>query len=314
MGLALGLCARGLLICAVVGAVACRRGQPTGSARSQRLSPGLVARVGPVSIPGRVVEASARAAGTGADQALQRIVQDALLAAEARAALTPSAELDAIEATVFARALLEDIGRQTRARGLPSDEELAAATQRRWAELDRPPSSRTTHAVALVKRPEQRAEAREVAERIARATRGARDADDFKRRALGVESGPIQVVAESLPPITEDGRAVPMGSGTGKDPGNYDARFARACNALAHPGEQSEVVESDFGWHVIRLEERLPAVRMSAEERRRTVAGEVYRGRASRERTRLLKALRARTSVVVTRNATELTGLLKADP
>jgi hypothetical protein len=261
-----------------------------------------------------MVEATARAAGSGADQALQRIVQDVLLAMEARAALAHSAELDAIEATVFARALLEDIQRQTRARGLPTDEELAAATRRRWAELDRPSSSRTIHAVALVKRPEQRAEAREVAERIARATRGARDADDFRRRALSVNPGAIQVVVEALPPITEDGRAVPMGPGAGDRPGKYDARFARACNAIAQPGQQSEVVESDFGWHVIRLEERLPAIRMSAEERRRAVAQEVYRTRAGRERALLLKALRARTSLVVARNASELTGLLKAGP
>ncbi|MBN1612646.1 MAG: peptidylprolyl isomerase [Polyangiaceae bacterium] len=233
---------------------------------------------------------------------------------EARAALSPGADLDAIEAAVLARILLEDIRRETRARGLPSDEELAVATQRRWVELDRPSSSRTTHAVALVKRPEQRAEAREVAQRIARATRGARDAEDFKRRALAVNPGAIGVVVEALPPITEDGRAVPVGTGADDGPGKYDVRFARACNAIARPGEQSEVVESDFGWHVIRLEERLPAVRMSVEERRRAVSAEVYRARASREREQLLKALRARTRVVVTRNATELAGLLKAAP
>jgi hypothetical protein len=288
--------------------------QPTVSARSQRLSAGLVARVGSLSISRPMVQASARVAGCGADQALQRIVEDALLAMEARAGLTSSAELAAMEATVFARVLLEDIQRRARARGLPSDEELVVATQRHWVELDRPSSARTTHAIARVKRPEQRAEAREVAERIARATRGARDADDFKRRALAVNPGAIQVVVESLPPITEDGRSVPVGTGGADGFRKYDARFARACNALAQPGEQSGVVESDFGWHVIRLEERLPAVHVSAEERRRAVAEEVYRTRAVRQREQLLKALRARTPVVVARNATALTGLLKAGP
>jgi hypothetical protein len=306
-------CSRRLVICVFAGALACHSVEPDASIRSQRLAPGLVGRVGPLSIPGSMVEGSARATRVGADQALQRIVQDALFALEARATLTRG-ETDAIEATVLARVMLEDIQGKTRALGLPSDEEVAAATRRRWVELDRPPSSRTTHAVALIKRPEQRAEAREVAERIARATRGARDADDFMRRARAVYPGAIQVVAESLPPITEDGRAVPAAGDTGDAPRTFDPRFARACNAIAQPGEQSDVVESDFGWHVIRLEERLPALRVSVDERRRVVAEEVYRGRASREREQLLKALRTRTPVVVTRNATELTGLLKASP
>jgi hypothetical protein len=303
-----------LVVLALVGAAGCRRTESAARVNSQPLSSGLVARVGPWFIPARMVETTARANGSSATRALERITQDALLAAHARVALMSSAQLRALEAAVLARVLLEDIQARARARGLPSDEELAAETKRRWVEFDRPSSSRTTHAVARVKRPQQRAEARDVAEHIARATRGARDAEDFKRRASAVNPGAIEVVVESLPPITEDGRAVPVGSSAGDVSRTFDARFARACNELARPGDQSDVVESQFGWHVIRLEERLPAVRMPAEERRRAVASDVYRMRASREHEQLLRALRTRIPVVVKRNAAELTGLLKAGP
>lgn len=307
-------CILGCAMVAFVGGASCRRTEPTVRIGSPALAPGLVARVGPLSISAQTVEATARAAGCSATEALHRVVQDALLAAEGHAALARHAELGLIEATVWARVLLQDIRARARERGLPSDEELAAATERRWLELDRPPSARTTHALARIKRPQQAAEAREVAGRIARATHGALDADDFKRRALAVKPGAIEVVVEALPPITEDGRTVPVGAVAADPAAKFDARFARACHAIARPGEQSDPVESGFGWHVILLEERLPAVRIPAEERRRMVADEVYRERARRERDRLVEVLRAQAPVVVARNATELTGLLKAPP
>ena len=67
-----------------------------------------------------------------------------------------------MERAALARAVLEDLLAAARAKGPPSDEEVAELTKERWAELDRPPL-RTIHAVALVKDPAQKAAARALA-------------------------------------------------------------------------------------------------------------------------------------------------------
>ena len=50
--------------------------------------------------------------------------------------------------------------------------------------------------------------------------------------------------------------------------------FEDAVNALTKPGELSEPVESQFGYHIIRLEERREKGRLSYEEVRAQLVGE----------------------------------------
>ena len=50
--------------------------------------------------------------------------------------------------------------------------------------------------------------------------------------------------------------------------------FEDAVNKLTKPGELSEPVESQFGYHIIRLEERREKGRLSYEEVRAQLVGE----------------------------------------
>ena len=219
-----------------------------------------------------------------------------------------------IQRAELARALLESIREQARGRGLPTDAELARARARRWWEFDRPASVRTSHAVALANGPEQSDQAREVAERIAAAVRGITDSKEFIRRARDVDPGPIEVRVESLPPVSVDARYVKAPEAQPQGAERVDPRFARAANAIEQVGQQSPVIETDFGWHVILLEERLPAQRFSDQELRPRVLDDVILERAGVQTDQLLKALSSHRQVQIERNAAEGMGLVVVQP
>lgn len=171
------------------------------------LPPGVVARVGSDDISSRGVGQVAAAQRITREQALDRMVADALFAAEARDRFP--ATVAAAERGAAARALLEELQRAARAAGPPTDTEVQQVTERRWWDLDRPPSVKVTHAVVRVKKPVDDSAARELAERIAKATVGAESAADFEKRATAVPANGLTVLVEHLPPVTEDGRVVP---------------------------------------------------------------------------------------------------------
>lgn len=279
------------------------------------LPSGLAARVGDEDVRLSSVARIVQAQGVSPWEARDRAVSDALFAAAVRSDPQETARVTSAERSVLARAVVERLRDDAAALGPPTEDEVRQLTEQRWPELDRPPSVRTTHAVVLVKKPADDAAARELAAAVARAVAGATDSDDFIARAKQVPSHGLEVTAEALPAATADGRMWDPNERVPKAiPGSLDLDFARAAAALEARGDQSPLVKSSFGYHVIRLEERYPPVRTSLEERREKLSAEVLSRRAKRELDVLVARLRAQTPVETDRAVEALTALVPAVP
>jgi peptidyl-prolyl cis-trans isomerase C len=290
---------------------ACASEHASSTVQTDKLAEGVAARVGDDVVLLETVRRVAVAQGSSAREARDRLITDTLLAAEARRRFVGSGLAGTAERVALSRAVLEQLTEKARAQGPPSQAETLELTRERWWELDRPSSSRTTHAVVIVDRPEREAEARDVADEIAEAVRDVRAAELFLERAHAVAARGLRVRVERLPPVTSDGRIVPEAGSVNRDRGGrFDEQFARAANAIAGVGEQSPVTRTRFGFHIILLEERLPEQRPSLEERTRLLADEVTARRARQLADSLLERLRAQTPVEISRSADELTGRL----
>lgn len=264
----------------------------------------VAARVGDDSIPASVVARVADDQRTTRTEALRRLVDDAVAASAARArGLDQHAPASWNLRAARARFAVEHLLATARAGGPPTDEEIKRISEAHWLEVDRPVSVRTVHALAIVKpgdSAEKKQRARQVARDLHAAVASAKTPEEFVSLARAVPHPPeIDVRVEGVPATTEDGW-VTEGSG------RMDPRFARVANLLASAGDTSEVVESDFGFHVIRLVERIPEQRMPMEARRVAFVEETYSLRAHEAKEARLAALRARYPVVVEPSAEEL--------
>ena len=299
---------------ALLGALGCGEHRAAATATGP-LPSGIAARVGDDDVRLSSVARIAQAQGVSPREARDRAVSDALLAAAFRADPQEAARVTSAERSVLARAVVERLRDDAAALGPATDEELQKLTEQRWPELDRPPSVRTTHAVVIVKKPADDAPARELATAIARAVAGARDSADFIARAKQVPTQGLDVTAETLPAATPDGRMWDPNERVPKAiPGSLDLDFTRAATALKERGEQSPLVKSSFGYHVIRLEERYPEARSSPDERREKLAPEILSRRTKRELDALVARLHAQTPVETERAVEALTALVPIAP
>lgn len=283
---------------------------PPRAAQNQKLAPGVAALVGSDSISMATVEQIARAQQVTLRRARELALEDALFAAGARARWSGTGWVASAESTSLARALLEQLAAQAAAAGPPTDAEVARWTAKDWVDLDRPSAAQTTHAVVLVKKASDAPRAKALAERIARAVRGIADPAEFKKLAQAVPRGGLEVRVQDLPPVTADGRVVPKPGHVG-NAGRLDPRFAAAANAIPAVGDQSPVVKSAFGYHVILLDQRLAAKRVPLDKRRALLTDRVVDERARSAERALLKKLMHSTRIEVARAAGALTARLR---
>jgi hypothetical protein len=269
----------GLALCAVL--VACQ-GAKSGTTDSRAgdgssVGGAVIATVDGAPITTRAVEDAARATGLSAADALSRLVEEELLAAEAmRRGHGDADSVDRVKRQSAVQMLLESAVEGTvkpDTISVTTVDQAFAANAARFRHGERRESA---HILFMIK-PTSPPDANERAQRLAKAAiADLRESTDYAATvdALnGTFREGMQVFAEIVPAFEQDAKA--------------DRNYVDALFALTKPGVVDHPVRSVFGWHAIALTKIIPA----KEESRTEVDGMLRKELLVPERRRRLDGL-----------------------
>jgi len=261
----------------------------------------IAARVGNERIPIALVQSVAVRQQVAPREAARRLIDDAIAAEGARAKGLDRAPPAAwLLVAARGRFTSDRIYEEARKGGPPTDDEMNALSERYWRDVDRPPAVRVVHAVATPTKPTSEEAARTVATAIRAAVAEATSAEDFLVKAKAVPTvADVKVTVQPLPAFTEEGWGT-------EDPNSLDPTFAKAAYSIPSIGGTSALVQTKFGFHVIRLVERVPALRIPLEARRAMFVEEAAKMRARESVVKRLEALRLKQRIEVSTAADTL--------
>lgn len=297
---------RASVLLATVASLSCDREKPRerSAAPNAALGGQIAARVGDEAVPLAVVASVAGAQHVDARTAALRVVDDAIAASAARQrGLDQRRPASWLLVAARGRFAADQIFREAKGRGAPTNLEVENFSNAHWREVDRPAGVRVVHVVVL--RPQKGgdaafARARAGAAELRRILVTATSPEDFEQKAIAFPKSPdVETKFEKLPSFTDDGWAIERDA-------RFSEKFSRPAFALSTPGETSDVVESEHGWHVIRLVEHLPEMRLPFETRREMFVDEVNAYRAHELLRERLEALRGRYPVTVSPASAEM--------
>lgn len=239
---------------------------PASSAQSARLGGDIVARVGDIPLERTLVLAVARARGISAREAVDALIGEAILA---QAALHAGAPRD--PAQPLARALLDRMRDEALAQGPWTDEELGRLSKEQWKELDRPEGRTVVHALVKKDVPNAAEVAKELHDKLVAAT-GPDAVASARAFSDAAKAFHVLVHVEELS-FVADGRLL---EGTG----SILPSFTKGAFSIPAVLGTSDVVQTDYGFHVIRLLAIFPPKVASREERITRLRPQLIAGRA----------------------------------
>lgn len=183
------------------------------------------------------------------------MVRDELMRLEAES--VDPARAAAAQRGELARRLIEQTESEVSQKGGVTEAEIVVEYDARWLDFNRPRAVRTVQVFFPVEPPFDDEAQRQHAERLSQAVSGTHNLDQFGKKAKPILDEVKSAQVYEMPPLTRDGRIVPLLPKDG-NVGGISKHLADAVGVLTMPGDISPVVGTEGGYHVFFVTEVVP--------------------------------------------------------